>query len=71
MNILGIDTTTNIAGVCLYKNDSYLTNYIDTPLTHSEKLLPLIDSTLHSSDTNLSDIDLFAVITGPRFFYRH
>lgn len=68
MNILAIDTTTKIASVSVLKNDKIYTNYIDNEITHSEKLLPLIDTTLKNANLKLNDITNFACINGPGSF---
>ncbi len=68
MNILSIDTTTKVASVCLKKGNEIFENSIDNKITHSEKLLPLIDDTLKISGTSLSEIDTFACINGPGSF---
>jgi len=84
MNILSIDTTTKVARVSIKKeisndknnkstinNDSLfeiIEKEISNEITHSEKLLPLIDEALNESDLKLSDISLLACINGPGSF---
>lgn len=68
MNILAIDTTTKVANVSTYINNIITTKSIDNEITHSEKLLPLVDEVLNESKANLKDIDLYAVTTGPGSF---
>lgn len=68
MNILAIDTTTKIASVAIYNDNNILENNISNEITHSEKLLPLIDDTLEKSNLNLKDINLYACINGPGSF---
>ena len=68
MNILSIDTTTKIAGVALKCNNNVTLNEIENEITHSEKLLPLIDKTLKENNKKINDIDLFAVLNGPGSF---
>ena len=68
MNILAIDTTTKVANASLYLNNNITTKSIDNEITHSEKLLPLIDELLNESKSQLKDIDLYAVTTGPGSF---
>ena len=73
MYILAIDTTAKTASVCVGKDD----NGEFTPLslwtsncgfTHSETLLPMIDSCLSSSGICADDIDTIAVSAGPGSF---
>ncbi len=73
MIILGIDTTavTATAAVCEAEN-GVMTNHslslLKNGLTHSENLLPIIDSALHSMGKTPADIDLVAVSVGPGSF---
>lgn len=69
MNILAVDTSANVASVALLcggklKGEGMLNN----KKTHSEKLMPMIDTILKDSDTDITDIDLFAVANGPGSF---
>ena len=68
MNILGIDTSTKKANVCIKKDDTILDKSINNEITHSEKLLPLIDKTLNEADISLKDIDYLACSIGPGSF---
>ncbi len=68
MNILAIDTTTKVASVAIKKENEIIEKSIDNKITHSEKLLPLIDETLKKSNIKISDIDMFACISGPGSF---
>lgn len=68
MNILAIDTTTKKASVALKTNNDIYTAEIDNEITHSEKLLPLLDETLRRYNLTLKNIDLFATTLGPGSF---
>lgn len=68
MNILAIDTTTKKATVALKIDSKIYLKEIDNEVTHSEKLLPLLDEILKESCINLKDIDLYAVTLGPGSF---
>ena len=68
MNILGIDTTTKSASCSVLYNNNYYTKSVSNEITHSEKLLPIIDKTLNEANLNLDNIDLFATINGPGSF---
>lgn len=68
MNILAIDTTTKIAAVSILNQNKIYNNFIDNEITHSEKLLPLIDKTLNDANLKLKDINMFACINGPGSF---
>ena len=68
MNILAIDTTSKRAGVSIKKGNEIYTEYIDNEITHSEKLLPLIDFVLIKSGLTLNDINLLACVVGPGSF---
>ena len=68
MNILAIDTTTKKASVALKVQDKIIIKEIDNEITHSEKLLPLLDSVLKEANLMLKDIDLFVCVQGPGSF---
>lgn len=72
MNILSIDTTTKNACCAIQtkKDNEVITieQSISNEITHSEKLLPLIDDMLKNGNISLDDISMFACITGPGSF---
>lgn len=68
MNILAIDTTTTNASVSIQKENNIFYNEINNPITHSEKLLPLIDKTLKEANISLKDVSLLACLNGPGSF---
>lgn len=68
MNILAIDTTTKIASVAIYNGKNITEEKISNEITHSEKLLPLIDETLNKCKLTLKDINMYACINGPGSF---
>ena len=68
MKILAIDTTTKKASVAIKKNDEWFEEVIDNEITHSEKLMPLLDATLKKAGLKLKDIDLFITTIGPGSF---
>ena len=68
MNILAIDTTTKKASVALQYNNKIVDISEENEITHSEKLLPLIDTILTNNNLKINDIDLFAVLNGPGSF---
>lgn len=72
MNILAIDTTTKNACVAVKKENeessTMIEHNISNEITHSEKLLPLIDATLKEMDITLPEIDIYACLNGPGSF---
>ena len=68
MNILGIDTTTKIASCSVLNDEKYYIKSIDNEITHSEKLLPIVNETLIESGTDLDGINILACINGPGSF---
>ena len=69
MNILAVDTAGKTAGVALTQDGRLLYEvYFDGGLTHSETLLPLIDTCLKLCRLTCADIDLFGVNAGPGSF---
>jgi len=69
LNILALSTTSSSGSIAIYKKDhiSYI-NHLDIKVTHSERLLPQIDSGLMNSKINISDIDLLVIAIGPGSF---
>lgn len=69
MKILSVDTSSKICSVAILEDDEVLLeNSIDNALTHSQKLMPMIDNILKESNLKLSDFDLFACSVGPGSF---
>ncbi len=69
MNILAVDTAGRTAGVALMQDGRLLYEvYFDGGLTHSETLLPMIDSCLALCGLTCADIDLYGVNAGPGSF---
>ena len=69
MNILSIDTASNICGVSVL-NDNNLVCQLDkdTGTTHSENLMPMISLSLEKTNLSLKDIDLLVCDIGPGSF---
>ena len=69
MLILAVDTTTPCGSVALL-DDLKLRFEMnsESPLTHSERLLPSVDYILKSEGRTVSDLDGFAVAVGPGSF---
>ena len=69
MKILGIDSSAKSASVAIVDDGKIISSfYINTGLTHSQTLMPMIDSALKCSATELKDISLVAVNKGPGSF---
>lgn len=69
MNILAVDTAGKTAGVALMRDDRLLYEcYLDTGLTHSETIMPLIDHCLKLCGLTCADIGLYGVNAGPGSF---
>lgn len=69
MNILAIDTSTEICNVCLTREDRVLGEYATrSPVTHTERLMPAIDLLLSHVQMDRKEIHLLAVIHGPGSF---
>ena len=69
MKILGIDSSAKSASAAVTENGKVVSSfYINTGLTHSQTLMPMIDSALKCADINLDDIGLIAVNKGPGSF---
>ena len=69
MNILAVDTAGKTAGVALLQDDRLLYEvYLDGGMTHSETLMPMIDTCLKMCGMTCADIDLYGVNAGPGSF---
>ena len=69
MNILAVDTAGKTAGVALLQDDRLLYEvYLDAGMTHSETLMPMIDTCLKTCGMTCADIDLYGVNAGPGSF---
>ena len=69
MKILALDSTALTASVALTENEKLLAiTTLNNGLTHSETLLPMIESLLQSTGNSASDIDIFACSAGPGSF---
>lgn len=67
--ILGIDASAISAGCALVENGIIVAEeFLNTRLTHSETLLPMISSMLKSAGVELSDVEKIAVSAGPGSF---
>lgn len=70
MKILAIETSTMLGGVAIVDELSGLIAEVrlNVKSTHSERLMTEIDHILKQSGLTISDIDVFAVATGPGSF---
>ena len=69
MRILAIDYSATAASAALVEDGKVLGEfYINTKLTHSQTLMPMITNVLQCTRTELSEVDLFAVSAGPGSF---
>jgi tRNA threonylcarbamoyladenosine biosynthesis protein TsaB len=69
MLTLGIDTSAKVASCGVCDGERVLVSgSIHTGLTHSQTLLPLVEALLKSANISFSDIDCFAVSSGPGSF---
>jgi universal bacterial protein YeaZ len=69
MRILAIDSSATAASAALVEDGRVLGEfYINTKLTHSQTLMPMVGDVLDCTKTELADVDLFAVSAGPGSF---
>lgn len=69
MKILAIDTSAVCASVAVTENGKVLAeSSVNTGLTHSRTLMPMIDGMLKNSEISLDEIDFFACSVGPGSF---
>jgi tRNA threonylcarbamoyladenosine biosynthesis protein TsaB len=69
MYILALDSTAVTASVCICKDEEMLCLYtVNNGNTHSETLLPMIESALKQTSLTSDDIDLYVCSAGPGSF---
>lgn len=69
MKILSLDSSAVCATVAICENNRTLALYTQkNGLTHSETLLPMVNSVLKNTKLSVDDIDMFAVCAGPGSF---
>ena len=67
--ILACDSSGKTATAAVVTNEKALACFtVNTGLTHSEKMMPLISDMLKSIDMDISEMDAFAVANGPGSF---
>lgn len=69
MNLLAVDTSGPVAGVAVLRDGeiAYEGAAVNR-LTHSVNLMPMIEEALGRAGMDVSDIDLYAAVTGPGSF---
>lgn len=69
MKILAIDTTSKICSVALLEDEKIIDEInLDSGLTHSENLMPLVKKILEKNEVQLKEINLIGVDVGPGSF---
>ena len=69
MKILAVDTTAKAASVCLAGEGKIIgTFFIDTALTHSRTLMPMLEALLSNTETKADELSAIAVNAGPGSF---
>lgn len=69
MNILAVDTAGKTAAVAILRDDTLLYESMSNlGLTHSETLLPMIDTALRACRLKAAELDLIGVTAGPGSF---
>ncbi len=69
MRVMGVETATSVGGVALIEEDRLVGEYtLDVSLSHSEKLMLMIDALLGMAGWKLEEVNLFSVSLGPGSF---
>lgn len=69
LNILAIDTSAQVASVCILNETAIISEFnVNAKLTHSQTMMPMVQSALNCAKINLNQIDAFAVSVGPGSF---
>ncbi|MBP3429008.1 MAG: tRNA (adenosine(37)-N6)-threonylcarbamoyltransferase complex dimerization subunit type 1 TsaB [Clostridia bacterium] len=69
MNILMIDTSGPACGAALMKDGRIVGDLqLNCGMTHSQRVMPLVDALLSMSGTAMEEIDVFGAVVGPGSF---
>lgn len=69
MKILAVDSSAKACSAAIVEDNKVLGSFfINTALTHSQTLVPMIDAVLKNTSTDIDTIDTFAVSAGPGSF---
>ncbi len=69
MTVLAFDASTLACSVCVMRDGTVLASrYLNTGLTHSQTLLPMIEGVLKDSNLTIAEIDRIGVTVGPGSF---
>jgi len=69
MRILALDTSTNVATAAILEDDVIIGEYsCNKGKTHSQRLMPMVQSLFESVGLNAADMDAFAASIGPGSF---
>lgn len=69
MIVLGVECSALSAGAAVVEDGKLLSEcFVNCGLTHSETILPMIDSALKMAGKDIEDVDLIAVSDGPGSF---
>lgn len=69
MLILALDSTAQVGSVALCEDETLIAEYtVNTGRTHSETLLPMVESILKIAGYTVDDVDLFVCTAGPGSF---
>ena len=69
MNLLAVDTAGKSCAVAVMRDDTLLYEaQCNNGLTHSETLLPMIDTALRACHLTVNDLDVLGATNGPGSF---
>lgn len=69
MTVLAFDASTLACSACVLRDGKILSSrYLNTGLTHSQTLLPMIEGVLKDSGITIDDVDRIGVTVGPGSF---
>ena len=68
MNLLAIDTTTDVCALAVYRQDRWFEHNRFAPRLHNQHVLPMVDSVLDAAGMASLDLDLIAFGAGPGSF---
>lgn len=69
MRILAVDTSSAVASCAVVDGEKLVCEQIlNNKLTHSQTIMPMIEAVMKQAEIKVTEIDLFAAVTGPGSF---
>ena len=69
MKVLAIESSAKVASVALLEDETLIAEYsVNNKLTHSQTLMPMLQSAMEAAQWTMGDVDIIGVANGPGSF---